>query len=354
MKTLIIGPSWVGDTMMSQSLYRTLKKYNNTMTLEVMAPAWSRGVLTKMPEVDGIIDMPIGHGKFALRQRYQLGKTLRANQYDQAIVLPNSFKSALIPLFARIPKRTGWLGEMRYGVLNDHRRLDKTAFPLMVEQYVALAFNANQMQNADDIPAPLLWPKLTVSEKEIQAAQTEFHLNDKKHLIAFCPGAEFGPAKRWPTYHYTTLANALIEQGAHIVIFGSANDHTVGEEIVKRVQEPDSVTNLAGKTTLEHAIDLLAGCEAVVTNDSGLMHIAAALNRPLVALYGPSSPDFTPPLSNQVEIIRLITGFIKVRQGDGESGYHQSLIDIDPRVVFEKVMELVKQHQLDNKKGQAV
>lgn len=354
MKTLVIGPSWVGDTMMSQSLYRTIKSHDMNTTIDVMSPAWSRGLLNKMPEVDGIIDMPIGHGQFALTQRYKLGRVLRSTHYDQAIVLPNSFKSALIPFFAKIPKRTGWLGEMRYGLLNDRRCLDKEAFPLMVERYVALAFDAEYVHTAEDIPKPLLWPKLVVTMEEIHATQQAFHVQNGTALIGFCPGAEFGPAKRWPAYHYATLANALAKQGAHILIFGSVHDYAVGEEIRRDMHDPTAATNLAGKTTLEQAINLLAGCQAVVTNDSGLMHVAAALNRPLVALYGPSSPDFTPPLSDRVEIIRLITGFIKVREGAGESGYHQSLIDIEPTFVFDKLMRLLNRSQLEDKKGQMV
>ncbi|MCT6885000.1 MAG: lipopolysaccharide heptosyltransferase II, partial [Gilliamella apis] len=129
MKTLIIGPSWVGDMMMSQSLYRTLKQLDPSIEIDVMAPTWCRALLDKMPEVNQSIAMPISHGEFALSKRYQLGKELRNNQYDQAIILPNSFKSALIPFFAKIAKRTGWKGEMRYGLLNDLRVLDKQAFP---------------------------------------------------------------------------------------------------------------------------------------------------------------------------------------------------------------------------------
>lgn len=341
MKTLIVGPSWVGDMMMSQSLYRTLKKNNPDTEIDVMAPAWCRPLLNKMPEVSQAIAMPIGHGEFALGQRYQLGKQLRARHYDQAIVLPNSFKSALIPFFAQIPKRTGWKGEMRYGLLNDRRQLDKTAFPLMVERYVALAYHNADIHSAKDLPQPLLWPQLQVEQQDIDSTLAVFNLSAELPMIGFCPGAEFGPAKRWPDYHYAALANLLIEQGSQIVIFGSAKDREVGEKIISQMIQPERAINLAGTTTLEQAVNLIAACKAVVTNDSGLMHIAAALHRPLVALYGPSSPDFTPPLSDKAEVIRLITGYHKVRKGDAEQGYHQSLIDIKPELAFETLMKLL-------------
>lgn len=353
MKTLIIGPSWVGDMMMSQSLYRTLKQQNSNINIDVMAPSWSGGLLTKMPEVDAVIDMPIGHGKLALAERYRIGKSLAIKGYDSAFILPNSFKSALIPFFAHIPKRTGWLGELRYGLLNDYRRLNKAAFPLMVERYIALAFNAHSVSCADEIPKPLLWPRLTVNPSEVSNTITEFGLKAALPLIGFCPGAEFGPAKRWPSYHYAELADMLIRQGSRVLILGSNNDQLIGQDIKNRVQYGEYCTNLAGKTSLEQAISLLAACNGIVTNDSGLMHIAAALNKPLVALYGPSSPDFTPPLSKCAEIIRLVTGYKKIRKGKIDLGYHQGLIDIHPDVVFETLMNLLDRCQRHGNTGMA-
>lgn len=348
MKTLIIGPSWVGDMMMSQSLYRTLKQLNPDIEIDVMAPSWCRALLAKMPEVSQAIAMPLGHGEFALSKRYQLGKSLRENHYQQAIVLPNSFKSALIPYFAKIPKRTGWRGEMRYGLLNDLRKLNKQAYPLMVERYVALAYPKQEMHSAKDIPQPILWPKLHVTMPEILETLTAFDIPQDAPLIGFCPGAEFGPAKRWPDYHYATLADMIVKQHAKVLIFGSANDRQVGEQIMAKMAHSDQCINLAGKTQLDQAINLIAACKAVVTNDSGLMHVAAALDRPLVALYGPSSPDFTPPLSNKAEVIRLITGYHRVRRGDAEQGYHQSLIDIKPDQVFESLMKLIVRCEKSN------
>ncbi len=341
MKTLIIGPSWVGDMMMSQSLYRTLKQINPDNQIDVIAPAWCRPLLNKMPEVNQAITMPLGHGELALTKRYQLGKQFRQSHYHQSIVLPNSFKSALIPFFAKIPKRTGWKGEMRYGLLNDIRQLNKLDFPLMVERYVALAYPQDNIKTASDLPKPLLWPKLQVTQDEINLALSNFNIDNKAPLIGFCPGAEFGPAKRWPDYHYAALADKVIKQHAKVLIFGSAKDCEVGKQIMAKMTLSDHCINLAGQTQLEQVVALIAACKAIVTNDSGLMHIAAALDRPLVALYGPSSPDFTPPLSDKAQVIRLATGYHRIRKGDGEQGYHQSLIDIDPNNVFETLMNLM-------------
>ncbi|MDC9588599.1 ADP-heptose--LPS heptosyltransferase RfaF [Xenorhabdus sp. XENO-10] len=345
MKILVIGPSWVGDMMMSQSLYRILKALYPNAEIDVMAPAWCRPLLAKMPEVNQALAMPLGHAALALGERRRLGLALRENKYDRAYVLPNSFKSALVAFFANIPLRTGWRGEMRYGLLNDIRTLNKSAFPLMVQRYVALAYEGKNMNSADDLPQPLLWPRLSVNDEDIAESTSAFNIADHRPIIGFCPGAEFGPAKRWPHYHYAALAEQLItEKGYQILLFGSDKDHQAGEDIRALLSEDacEDCLNLAGKTSLEQAVNIIAACDAIVTNDSGLMHVTAALNRPLVALYGPSSPDFTPPLSNKAEVIRLITGYHKIRKGDSDEGYHQSLIDIQPAMVLSALEKLLQ------------
>lgn len=344
MNILVIGPSWVGDMVMSQALYQQLKVQYPNCQIDVMAPGWCLPLLVRMPEVRHAISMPIGHGDFRLCQRYQLGKSLR-NQYDLAIVLPNSLKSAFIPFFAKISKRRGWKGESRYFFLND-LRTNKNDYPMMVQRYVALAFEQDVIPVAEALP--IAYPYLDTCTQEIYQTKAKFEkqLNyaENRQAIGFCPGAEFGPAKRWPHYHYATLAKKLIEQGYSVRLFGSKKDEEVGEQI--RLSLPDTLQryclNLAGQTDLNQAVDLISDCEAVVSNDSGLMHVAAALNKPLVALYGPTSPQYTPPLSNKAIIIRLIEGgLIKIRKGESDEGYHQSLIDIQPEMVMEKLGELL-------------
>ena len=184
--------------------------------------------------------------------------------------------------------------------------------------------------------------QLQVNDAEIAETAAAFNLTDSRPIVGFCPGAEFGPAKRWPHYHYATLAQKLIESGYQIALFGSAKDHEAGEQIRAALQEDarDFCLNRR-KTQLEQAVILIAACRAVVSNDSGLMHVAAALNKPLIALYGPSSPDFTPPLSDKARVIRLISGYHKVRKGDAEQGYHQSLIDIQPQQVLDALTPLL-------------
>jgi heptosyltransferase-2 len=215
-------------------------------------------------------------------------------------VLPNSFKSALVPFFARIPLRTGWRGEMRQGLLNDTRLLDKERYPLMIERFVALAYPADV-----PLPQPLPRPALHSSAESAAAAMNTHGLALERPLLALCPGAEFGPSKRWPAQRYAELAQIMIDRGWQVWLFGSANDTGVTDEIYAALGESQSrwCLSLAGKTSLGEAIDLLALASCVVSNDSGLMHIAAALNRPLVVVYSSTSPGFTPPLSDHAVIV---------------------------------------------------
>lgn len=296
-KILIIAPAWIGDAIMAQPLYRRLHERYPGLTLDILAPAWTRAVHTRMPEINDILDNPFAHGELNLRARWQLGRQLKQRGYDQAIVLPNSLKSALISFFAGIGIRTGFVGEMRYGLLNDARLLDPHCLPKMVERFAALAENADR-----PVSRPISYPRLIIDITARNATLQQLGLDDRSPMVAFCPGAEYGPAKRWPVAHAAALARDLLAEGKQVWLFGSAKDAAVADEIVALA--PGAI-NLCGKTNLGAAIDLLSLAAAVVTNDSGLMHVAAALDRPIAAIYGSSSPQFTPPLSDRARIITL-------------------------------------------------
>ena len=309
-KILIIGPSWVGDMIMAQSLFILLKQLASThIQIDVMAPSWSSALLERMPEINSIIDMPLGHGQLQLKARYQLGKSLVPSQYDQAILLPNSLKSALVPFWASIPKRTGFVGEMRYGLINDIRKLDKSRLTMTVQRFAALAYNKSDMDNdknflLKNIPIPAL----KVNPEKVSLTLDKFQLNTNKPLLSLCPGAEYGPAKQWPARHYAALAQEKINQGWQVWIFGSEKDRTIGESIAQELSDSSlnsQIINLCGKTALAEAIDLMSLSQTVVSNDSGLMHMAAALGVNVVGIYGSSDPTFTPPLGKQCKIVNL-------------------------------------------------
>ena len=303
-KCLIIGPSWVGDMVMAQSLFTVLKQHDPLLQIDVMAPNWSSALLERMPEVSEILDMPLGHGQLQLKQRYQLGQSLRHKHYDQAILLPNSLKSALVPFWANIKQRTGYVGEMRYGLLNDIRKLNKSILTMTVQRFVALAYPqeemfAEQSIALDTIPVPAL----SVMSDNIAIALKKFQLNTDQPVLALCPGAEYGPAKQWPARHYATLAESKIAQGWQVWIFGSQKDQAMGTEISQLLA--NQAINLCGQTQLAEAIDLMSVSQAVISNDSGLMHLGAALGVPVVGVYGSSDPSFTPPLGKKSAMVSL-------------------------------------------------
>ena len=294
-RTLIVAPSWVGDAVLSHPLLVRLKEADPGGTLDVLGPPWALPVYRRMPEVAATHSLPFGHGELKLGERRRFAKTLPA--YDRAVILPNTLKSALIPWHAGIPVRTGWRGEMRFGLVNDLRKLDAAALPLIVERYAALAQPAGEA-----LRRPLPNPRLAVDAAARAATVAKYGLDLSKPVAAFAPGAEYGPAKRWPPRHFASLARDLFARGDQVWLFGSGKDAGVTAGIARLA--PDCV-DLAGKTSLDEAIDLLSLAARVVTNDSGLMHIAAALDRPTAAIFGSSSPAFTPPLSAKARVISL-------------------------------------------------
>ena len=263
---------------MAQPLFMRLKQRYPDSIIDVYAPPWVAPLLRRMPEVNAVIVNPFDHGQVRLRERWREAKKLRARGYDQALVLPNSLKSALLPFFAGIPLRTGFVGEMRYGLLNDTHSLDELATPLMVERFARLAEPKEQ-----PLPRPLPSPALRVNEAQRDATLARLKLSPQTPIIAFCPGAEYGPAKRWPAEHFATLAQALHAQGCQIWLIGSAKDQVLGDAINAACGK--LCHNLCGTTNLDEAVDLLSCANVVVSNDSGLMHVAAALDKPMLAIY---------------------------------------------------------------------
>lgn len=280
---------------MAQSLFSTLKRYYPDVQIDVLAPEWSRPLLACMPEVRDALALPLGHGELKLAVRYRLGRSLHTRVYDWSIVLPNSFKSALVPFWARIPRRTGYRGELRFGVLNDVRRLDKLRLPMTVQRFVALGLPPDS-----PLPEPLPVPRLSVDPVSVASALERLQLERPKALLVLCPGAEFGPAKRWPAGYFAEVAHGKLKERWRVWVLGSPNDAPTAKAVCDLAGK--GCTNLAGRTSLAEAIDLLSLADAVVTNDSGLMHVAAALDVPVIAIFGSSDPHNTPPLNPRARI----------------------------------------------------
>ena len=300
MKILIMGPAWIGDMVIAHALVRTLRAQSNAAHIHMLAPASTEPLARRMPGVASTTVLPVDHGEFGWGARRRVGRELRRQGFDRAIVLPNTAKSALVPLFAGIPRRTGWRGEWRYGLLNDLRSLNETRYPRMIDRFVALGRDAGAAP-CDDLP-----PQLTADSSRADALISALGIETAAPVLALCPGAEYGPAKRWPPEHFAAVAEAHLRRRGTVWLLGTRADAQACAAIVAALPERlrARTIDLSGRTSLLDAVDLLARAAQVVTNDSGLMHVACALGVPVVAVYGSSSPDFTPPLSKRARVVR--------------------------------------------------
>ncbi|MBA3695877.1 MAG: lipopolysaccharide heptosyltransferase II [Methylotenera sp.] len=295
-KILVLGPAWVGDMVLAQSLFKVLKQQNPDCMIDVAAPGWTLPLIERMPEVNKGIALPFKHGQFSLFDRIKFGKSLRHDGYTQAIILTNSFKSAILPFAANIPQRTSFLGEMRYGLINDVRQLDKIRLPRTVDRFVTLGLKKN-LPLADAIPNP----SLIANKDNARATLQKLGIaSPNSQILGLCPGAEYGEAKRWPPEYFAEVARDALNKGWKVWLFGSDKDIPVTSTINQLTY--NQCVNFGGKTKLGEAIDLMSLCDAVVSNDSGLMHVAAALHKKLVAIYGSSDPHHTPPMSSNAVI----------------------------------------------------
>lgn len=328
-RILMVGPAWLGDMVMSQPLVAALHQQQPHTEIHMLSPAWAAGIVARMPGVTHVIEAPLVHGGLQLELRRQLARELQIKKFDQAFVLPNSWKSALIPALARIPKRTGYRGEMRYGLLNDLRHLDEKALPRMVDRFHMLAFpTGHEIITA---PNPVLRPDPGARNATLQ----RLNLNLNQPVLALCPGAEYGPAKRWPARHFASLAKTISQRGYQVWLLGSNKDHAQAEEIRMLSELP--LHNLCGQTSLSEVVDLLSVATHVVTNDSGLMHVACALDRPVIALYGSSSPGFTPPLSPHAKVLSLNLPCSPCFQRECPLGHLNCLEQLEPFRVIEVI-----------------
>jgi heptosyltransferase-2 len=289
MRSLVIAPQWIGDAVMSEPLLRALAARGEK--LSVAALPWVAPVYRAMPQVGEVIELPFAHGRLDWSARRKLAAGLKG-RFDTAYVLPNSLKAALIPFFAGIPKRIGYRGEGRYLLLNQ-RLPNPPGRPPMVAFYRALA----------GTPPAHEQPQLHFDAARLAQVTASVSLAPQGYW-AFAPGAEYGPAKCWPASHYAELARSLhAAHGQPIVLLGSGKEAALCEEIAR--DAPGACMVLAGKTSLIDAMALIAAASGVVSNDSGLMHVAAAFGIPQVAVFGSTSPEHTPPLNNKARVLWL-------------------------------------------------
>ena len=334
---LIIAPNWIGDAVMTQPLLAALKKQYPESNIDVLASTWVAPIYRACSEVNQVIEAKFEHKQLQWSLRKQLAQELAVKKYQACFVLPNSFKSALIPWLANIPFRLGYRGELRFGLIN--LSLDnpsKVNRPPMVEHYLALSQLLNEEQSASTLNS--LVPKLNVAATAKQSVLAKLMSAniEPTNIYVMCPGAEYGPSKRWPTSHFAALAQRLIanDPNTRIILLGSKGDHALAQEIISQAKQHAHIHNWCGETSLDEAIALIGICKALVSNDSGLMHIAAALKTPQVAIFGSSDPAHTPPLSDKAKVIWLNLPCSPCHKRECPLGHLKCLNDILPEQVF--------------------
>ena len=333
---LIIAPNWIGDAVMTQPLLAHLKTQFPNSKIDVLASVWVAPIYRACTEVNEVITVQFEHKKLQWGLRKQLAKKIAGKKYQVCFVLPNSFKSALIPWLASIPFRIGYRGELRFGLLNlVLENPSKVNRPPMVEHYLALS---GLLQEDQPLIPQQQTPKLNVSSAAKESVESKLsNLNiPTQSLYIFCPGAEYGPSKRWPKDHFAKLAQELIQENSsnQIILLGGKGYQAISQEIALQANQTTRIHNWSGTTTLDEAIALIGMAKAVISNDSGLMHIAAALRTPQVAIFGSSDPAHTPPLSNKAKVIWLNLPCSPCHKKECPLGHLRCLNDILPQQVL--------------------
>lgn len=290
--SLVIAPQWIGDAVMTEPLMRVLARRGERLTVAAMP--WVAPIYRAMSQVCEVIELPFPRAGLHWTARQALAKQWQG-RFERAYVCPNSFKSALLPWLAGIPRRTGYQGESRFVLLNQRiPNPSKHSRAAMVAHYLALA-----QADTDNT----LQPKLDLSLDVLKNSLLHFDLKLGAYAV-FAPGAEFGPAKRWPAAYFADIG---ARTDLAVVLLGSAKESEVCQDIAKRINQerPKGAFSLAGLTDLTQAMALIASSQAMLSNDSGLMHVAAALGVPQVAVFGSSSPMHTPPLSDKAVVMWL-------------------------------------------------
>ncbi len=313
--------------VMAQALFKLLKAREPDRALDVLAPEWSLPIVARMPEIRRGIAAETAHGEIGLGRRRAIAKRLSGGGYDHAIVLPRSLKAALIPWLAKIPRRTGFRGEQRYLLINDMRPFDPGLLDMTVKRFVALGLARGE--SLPEIPEPAL----TVSSENGRRVAESLGVDLSRRVVAMMPGAEYGPAKCWPIEHFSDLAGRLDGAGYAVWVLGSAKDGPAGE----RIAASGHAVNLCGRTSLEDVIDLIGLAEQAVSNDSGLMHVAAAAGTHVHAIYGSSSPKFTPPLTKSRDIHYRALDCSPCFKRECPLGHLNCLKGIDPASIFASI-----------------
>ena len=322
-KLLIIPQNWLGDIVMSQTLLKKIKSNNPKTSIDILVNSSLKNLVERMPEINKVIILDCNHRELGLFKRLRLAKEIKKSSYDRSIVLSRSLKSSLIPYFAKIPIRTGELGELRYLLINDLKEFSKESRRKTASRYISMYSDNNEELSEN------YYPSLDSNSENIKNLSEKYDLKKDKKVIIFAPGAAFGPSKMWPVNKFRELGKTL-NHDFKILILGSNNEKSIGNAIVTN----KNMVNLCGKTSIADAVDLMHISKFCVSNDSGLMHLAAATNTKSISIYGSTSPDFTPPLTKNKDIHYKGMSCSPCFEKKCKYGHYNCLVDIHSDDVF--------------------
>ena len=322
-KLLIIPQNWLGDIVMSQTLLKKIKSNNPKTSIDILVNSSLKNLVERMPEINKVIILDCSHRELGLFKRLRLAKEIKKSSYDRSIVLSRSLKSSLIPYFAKIPIRTGELGELRYLLINDLKEFSKESRRKTASRYISMYSDNNEKLSEN------YYPSLDSNSENIKNLSEKYDLKKDKKVIIFAPGAAFGPSKMWPVNKFRELGKKL-NNDFKILILGSNNEKSIGNDIVTN----KNMVNLCGKTSIADAVDLMHISKFCVSNDSGLMHLAAATNTKSISIYGSTSPDFTPPLTKNKDIHYKGMSCSPCFEKKCKYGHYNCLVDIHSDDVF--------------------
>ena len=322
-KLLIIPQNWLGDIVMSQTLLKKIKSNNPKTSIDILVNSSLKNLVERMPEINKVIILDCNHRELGLFKRLRLAKEIKKSSYDRSIVLSRSLKSSLIPYFAKIPIRTGELGELRYLLINDLKEFSKESRRKTASRYISMYSDNNEELSEN------YYPSLDSNSENIKNLSEKYDLKKDKKVIIFAPGAAFGPSKMWPVNKFRELGKKL-NNDFKILILGSTNEKSIGNDIVTN----KNMINLCGKTSIADAVDLMHISKFCVSNDSGLMHLAAATNTKSISIYGSTSPDFTPPLTKNKDIHYKGMSCSPCFEKKCKYGHYNCLVDIHSDDVF--------------------
>ena len=288
-RILVVAQAWIGDLVLSQILYALLKRQQPDASIDVVAPGWAGALLGRRPQVSRHIPLDVGHGQLGLWRRWTTARRLGA-EYRQAIVIPRSVKAALLPWAAGIEKRVGFDSGMRNGLINDSRPRPPGAMARMAR------LASPDPADPDAVP----YPRLEVDPENAAGILRQWKIDPSEPVIGLMPGAAYGRTKEWGAESFAQLAAGLAEHGHRICVVGTSKDRPLGKIVARAA--PERIINLCGETTLDQAVLLISRLALAICNDSGLMHVAAAVDTPVIGIYGPTSPDTHPPQTNAREI----------------------------------------------------